>query len=309
MDRIQIIEEEYRPWGRVLALSDGTIDVKVTLDIGPRIIYLAPKGGENIMYEDIDGRITKGGEYFDKHFPEGRIWQIIGGHRLWKSPEDMATYYPDSDKVSCEVKDDSAIFVSEVERTTGLLKSLGIAMLGKGKIRVRHELFNTGKRAVRAALWALTVLSPGGTVVFPLNDNIEGFLPTRNYVLWPYTDTKDSRLALSDGHIGVSQSSDADKPFKLGAFLKKGVAAYIKGKAGFVKRFAADENSQYPDYGCNFEVYTDKNMIECESLSPLYNIGGGKSAVHYEEWSISVVEPKDTADFQTLCAKLFQGQK
>ncbi|NCA66545.1 MAG: hypothetical protein EOM87_00625 [Clostridia bacterium] len=292
MESIIIKEGEYSEWGRVLELCDGQIEVKVTLDIGPRIIYLAPKGGYNIMFEDSEDKITKGGEYFEDHFEDGRIWHIIGGHRLWKAPEELATYYPDLDKVSYEINGNSVIFVTEVETTTGILKTLGITMLGGGRLRVRHEFYNTLNKPINAALWGLTVLKAGGTVYFPINDKGEGFLPTRNYVLWPYTDINDKRFSYDDQYFSVSQSI-SEKPFKIGAFLKKGVAGYYNNGVLFIKKFAADDNCVYPDFGCNFETYTDNSMIECESLSPMYRIDSDKSEVHYEEWSLSCCNPED----------------
>jgi hypothetical protein len=284
MEKIAIYEDEYKPWGRVLTLTDGIIEAKVTLDMGPRIIYLALKDGENLMFEDTDDRIVKGGEYFDKNFG-GRMWHIIGGHRLWKSPEDFATYYPDLGTVDYETQENSAVFVSEAEVTTGLIKSLGITLSGGGRMRIRHEFYNAGSKPIEAALWGLTVLKAGGTVYFPVNDRIPGFLPDRNYVLWPYTEANDKRLTFINKVFAVSQQP-SEKPFKIGAFNSKGVAAYLNKGVAFVKKFLADSRSVYPDFGCNFEVYTDNNMIECESLSPVYRISKGKSAVHYEDWSL-----------------------
>ncbi len=285
METIRIFEEEYEPWGRVLALTDGIIELKVTLDIGPRVIYLALKGCENLMFEDTSDTIVKGGEYFERHFEDGRVWHIIGGHRLWKAPEDLATYYPDLGIVDYEVSGTSAVFVSEAETTTGLIKTLGISMQGGGNVRIRHEFYNAGAKAADAALWGLTVLKAGGTVYFPVNERVPGFLPDRNYVLWPYTEVNDKRFAYNDNIFSIEQQN-SDKPFKIGTFNKKGVAAYLNNGVAFVKKFQADATSVYPDFGCNFEVYTDKNMIECESLSPVYRIAKGKKAVHYEEWSV-----------------------
>lgn len=178
-------EATYLPWGKVLEMTDGVIDLKVTLDIGPRVIYLALKGGVNVMYEDVDSNCTKGGEYFDCHFGKDAAWQIIGGHRLWKSPEDLASYYPDQNPVKYEVLGDKVIFMSEVESTTDLIKSIAIEMLGGGRVKLYHEFFNGGDKTFTGALWGLTVLKPGGKLLIPTNDRGEGFLPTRNYVLWP----------------------------------------------------------------------------------------------------------------------------
>lgn len=283
-ENIEICKQIYPPWGEVISLNDGKIEVKVTLDIGPRIIYLALNQSENIMFEDKEDLINKGGEFFKQNFND-RIWHIYGGHRLWKSPEDLASYYPDSTKVKCEINGNTASFCSDEESTTGLIKSIAITMLGSGKLIVNHKFLNNGKEKIRAALWGLSVLKSGGTVYFPINDKSDGLLPSENYVLWPYTNIKDNRLTFNDNFISVKQKP-IEQPFKLGAFLKKGVAGYINGNTVFIKKFGNFDSLPYPDFNCNFEVFTNKYMIECESLSPLFDIGVGESAEHIEEWQL-----------------------
>ena len=48
--------EEYKNYGRVLRIDDGALDVRVTLDLGPRVIYCALKGKNNIFFEDLERR-------------------------------------------------------------------------------------------------------------------------------------------------------------------------------------------------------------------------------------------------------------
>jgi hypothetical protein len=67
---------------------------------------------------------------------------------------------------------------------------------------------------------------------------------------------------------------------------KQGWAAYARGAALFVKRFAYREGASYPDYNCNCETYTAGDFIEVESLSPLARLEPDASAEHLERWSL-----------------------
>ena len=86
----------YKTYGKCAKLSKGGKTMLVTVDLGPRVIFYGMDGGENIFYEDEKDLINKGGEFFDKNLAGKGIWHIYGGHRLWKSPEYIDTYYPDN---------------------------------------------------------------------------------------------------------------------------------------------------------------------------------------------------------------------
>ena len=77
-------EASYKNYGKCLSISNGAIEVLVTVDVGPRIIRCACAGKENMMFEDI-GRGTT--HDVSQLYGEGKTWNIYGGHRLWMSPE------------------------------------------------------------------------------------------------------------------------------------------------------------------------------------------------------------------------------
>lgn len=89
---IKIEERQYKNYGKCLFICNGTVEIAVTLDIGPRIIRFAFLDGENEFFEE---------ENFDKQQPtEGAwtkfgdegVWHMYGGHRFWISPEERAPY-------------------------------------------------------------------------------------------------------------------------------------------------------------------------------------------------------------------------
>ena len=84
----------YANYGKCVEFYRGGVKVLVTVDVGPRIIYFGTENF-NFMNEDIARNVNKGGEYFDENFGKGTLWYLYGGHRVWKSPEDLETYTPD----------------------------------------------------------------------------------------------------------------------------------------------------------------------------------------------------------------------
>ena len=54
----------------------------------------------------------------------------------------------------------------------------------------------------------------------------------------------------------------------------------------FVKRFAYQEGKTYPDFGVNFETFTNQDMLEIETLGPLIELGPGKLVEHVEHWEL-----------------------
>ncbi|MBQ8267448.1 MAG: hypothetical protein IJZ21_03595, partial [Clostridia bacterium] len=88
--------KDYLDYGKVLSLSNGVIEAYVTIDVGPRIIRFGFVGGQNIMCDNRAAGTPKDDAEFENFFGKGKKWEILGGHRIWTSPESYpASYYPD----------------------------------------------------------------------------------------------------------------------------------------------------------------------------------------------------------------------
>ena len=75
----------------------------------------------------------------------------------------------------------------------------------------------------------------------------------------------------SEGLIPAFPSNCAG-PFKEqmgGIFNPFGWGAYFRRGHRFIKKAKVEKNARYPDFGCNFEVYTDTHSLELETLGPL----------------------------------------
>ena len=277
MADVTVEETAFRAWEDCLRLSDGGIELVVTVGLGPRVLYCGYPGGENLFFTDEDRE------------PLLDDYVVHGGHRFWHAPEDAnRTYVPDDDPVEWEETGRGVRLVQPVEASTGIRKRVSFAFAaGEPAVEVTHELENEGVWEVELAPWAISVMRPGGTAVVPLSrGNPESVLPDRSLSLWPYTDLSDERLTFADETTLVDQAADGEGPLKVGASGGDEWAAYVTDGTAFVKEFAYDPAATYPDGGSAVEVYAAANSLELETLGPLAELSPGESAVHTETWRL-----------------------
>lgn len=111
-------------------------------------------------------------------------------------------------------------------------------------------------------------------------------------MLWPYSDINDKRFFISNKFATLSQDKNAETSFKIGINNEDGWAAYFVNEQMFLKRFPYNENAEYPDYGCNFETFTNAEFLECESLGSLQTLGKGDIAQLSENWELFELSPE-----------------
>jgi hypothetical protein len=293
----------YKGWPNNLQLSNGTVELIITLDVGPRIIRYGFVNGPNVFkeYERQMGRRDE---------PD---WQIRGGHRLWHAPEDVKrTYALDNSPVKYEKLSESSVrLIQPVEAATGIQKELDITLNpASTRVTVVHRLRNRTMWDVELAPWALSVMAPGGAAIIPLpakvphpgsvpadqKPDLSGFVPNQTLILWPFTDLSDPRYRWGARYIVLQQDSRAKGPTKLGLALKMGWVAYLRDGYLFVKGIEHQAGRHYTDLGSNFETFTNQDMLEVESLGPLERIAPGRSIEHTERWWLLKGIPNDTSD-------------
>lgn len=261
-------------------LSNGTVEVVVTTDVGPRVARYAFVGGENML-----GETPGPGDQ-----TELGVWKPYGGHRLWHAPEAKPrSYSPDNAPVPFEVVEGNAIRLRQpVEPGTGIEKEMTVTLDPDGtRVTIHHRLTNRGLWAAELAAWALTIMRGGGTAVVPqepYGPHPQNLLPVRPIALWAYTDLSDPRFALGPRFLRVRSMEERRAPQKIGVGNKRGWAAYHQGRTLFVKRFGHRAGASYPDFGSNCEIYTAGSFIELESLGPLVRLAPGESTEHVEHW-------------------------
>lgn len=269
----------YAGWQNNLRISNADFELLVSLDVGPRILAYQAISGTNVL-KNYDEELGQAGE---------DAFMIRGGHRLWVAPEDeKITYHWDNLPVTYEESADGEIVVvSTQEEPIHIRKSLGIRLDDSGSgVTIRHMVTNLGGEPLELATWGLTVMAPGGIEIIPqppMGSHPEDLLPNRKVVLWPYTDLTDPRWTIGRKFFLLSQQADST-PAKMGLTHTAGWIGYLNGKDLFLKEVHHDASANYPDGGCNFETFTNSEMIEIESLGGLQLLSSGESTSHTERW-------------------------
>ena len=289
MVNVKVIES-YKDYGKCVSISNGVIEVYVTVDIGPRIIKFGYIDGANFMNDD---RTLLGGKPMDKEytdfFGEGRHWENLGGHRIWLSPESYPeTYLPDDRKVDYEVTENGALFTPLADTEVGVQKSIEIKMdKDDSNMQVIMKVENIADKPQEFAIWALSVCSRDGDLIIPMNTNDTGLLANRKIAVWPYTDLSDNRIYFGKKYATIHQDRNADGPAKLGFDLNCGTAYYVLGDDVLSKKYDTNHpDGKYPDGGVSFETYVCPEMIEFETLGELKTLGKGYVSEHIEFWSL-----------------------
>ena len=306
---IKIEETTYQSYGRCVKVSNGSIEVYATLDIGPRLIRFARVGGENIFCEDLADTSNKSAyaALFREKFGTDHYWHIYGGHRLWTSPEALPrSYYPDNTPVTYTEIDNGIRLCQPVQAWTQNQLEIDVVMAPDGDtLDLYHRVYNRGAWPQEFAPWCLSVLSAGGKEIIPMPDRSTGLLHNRKIALWEYARMNDPRVTWGDKYILLRQDPDVglEDSFKFGIDSQHGWAAYCNHGDLLVKRFDVVEGGRYPDDGMCFETYTNGLMLEMESLGVLQTVQPGECAAHHESLQLIggvACPPDDETEIQKL---------
>jgi hypothetical protein len=278
-------EVEYQSWKKAFRISNGSVQLIVLTEVGPRILFFGFRGEENEFHDASEAAA----QISDQEF------KVYGGHRLWVSPEVARTYYPDNVPVSVRSKGDAFVFTAPPESAppgTNLQKEMEIKLAETGtRVTVTHRIRNLGEETTEMAPWALSVMVGGGRAILPFAPKApfspSRLLPEGVLTLWSYTDLADPRWRIGTKYLQLRQEKNSASQFKeqmAGIFNPSGWGAYFRSGHLFVKRASVEAGAKYPDYGCNFEIYTDRNSLELETLGPLRDLKLGETAEYIEHW-------------------------
>ena len=164
-------------------------------------------------------------------------------------------------------------------------------------VKLTHRIKNVSESETEFAPWSVTSLSDGGVCMIPVNTAKRGYLPNRVISLWDYSDIYDSRFRMSNSMVRIRQDSFIRKAFKAGFNLEDGFAVYAVKEQIFAKCIPEYKDVCYPDFSCNFEVYTNDLFLECELLGEKRKFASGEEAVLCEKWCLldnsNNAEPSD----------------
>lgn len=281
----------YGGWRNCVRISNDTVELIATTDVGPRIIRYGLVGKENEFFEDPQ---QMGKTNSDE-------WLAFGGHRLWLAPEAKPrSYHPDSKPLRSSRRGDTLRLMQPIETDNGMQKEIAVTLAPSGsEVTLLHKLTNHNLWDVEVAPWTLTVMAPGGKAIFPQepyspHPDIPDFpgqeidkrfyLSVRSLVLWSYTNLADPRWAFTGKYIILKQDPKATRPQKIGMSNRQNWGAYLRGGHLYVKKNVYQQGATYPDGGCSFETFTNADMLELEGLGPLVKLPPGGSVDYREQW-------------------------
>ena len=287
----------YRGWNHAYRLSNRHVDLVVTADVGPRILRYGFRDGENLLHEvESDAGKTGGSEF-----------RLYGGHRLWVSPEVERTYYPNNTPVAVSQHGNAVRFTAQREESapgTNLQKEFEIELAATGsQVRVTHRITNHDAQSTALAPWSPTMMRGGGRAILPLPPRIamdkDHYLPVGAFGIWSFTDFADPRWVLGTDYIQLRQVANPQGRFKEqmgGIYNAAGWGAYFSRGDLFLKRAAVFSGARYPDFGCNFEVFTNPDFLELETLGPVVELQPGEVVEHVERWWLFADVPNGEDD-------------
>lgn len=299
-------------WENCYRLTNEGVEMIVTADVGPRIVFWGRENGKNLLklFENQLGR---------KNDEE---WLLYGGHRLWAAPEDPhLSYLPDNQSVLVEFEsaDGSLSFIRPAD-ASGLERKLTIlpvrqkqneadsrlsgfdvlskndlGLIGKemkplGAFIVRNEIINRSQEAIKTASWGITSFAAGGLGFMPFEKNCDPKLAlqaNRKLNLWDYSSLADPACQWKENRLEIQQSKAQSKQ-KVGTWAAKPWLAYQLDNLLSVIHLPMEQERSvnYPDLGSNIEIYFDQDMLELETLSPWKNLQNGESVWHDEIWTL-----------------------
>ena len=309
-DMVKTEELCYKNFGKCVKLTNGVIELIVTLEVGPRIIRFSAVGGENIFFEDNERTINHNNQkeiYAELYGEDLKPWAILGGHRIWTSPEAFPRSYVPDYESEYEPIENGIKVVSPVQSWTQLQPEVEITIIGENEVKVVHRLKNCGAWPIEFSVWALSVCDTGSTLFVPQSSRkVEisrrsEVLHNRTLTLWEYSNMADERVTWGKKYIALRQDKNVLQPFKFGINNEDGYAICFNHGNMFVKKYDTVLFGNYPDGGSSsFEAYTNGALLEVESIGELKKIESGDMNEHTEYWKlftgISVPQSEDEVD-------------
>jgi hypothetical protein len=297
----------YRGWENAYRISNASVELVVLADVGPRVVVYRFLGGENIFHEVEEQAGLTGGADF----------RLYGGHRLWISPEVDHTYFPDNSPVTVTQGNGLIRFTAPVESASpgsNLQKEVEIQLDEQGtRVTIHHRVTNLDSRPTELAPWAPTMMTPGGRAILPLPPRAamdkDHFQSVGPLTLWSFTDFADSRWTLGTEYIQLQQQTSPTGRFPeqmTGLYKPAGWGAYFLNGTVFLKSAPVIAGAAYPDFGCNFEIFTNPEFLELETLGPQVELGPEESVCHTETWKLfqSVPDGEDDSWIREAIAPL-----
>jgi hypothetical protein len=120
----------------------------------------------------------------------------------------------------------------------------------------------------------------------PRGTHPEVLAPTNPLIMWAFTDLSDPRWKFTRKYLLLQQDPKNAIPQKLGHFNEHTWGAYLLGSDLFVKRYYADPAKPHPEWGASFEIFTNADFLELETMGPISRVAPKAWIEHLETWSL-----------------------
>ena len=287
---------KYGGWPNCYRYTNDSIEVVLTADVGPRIVYLGFVGQANVFNANLGDQGNMG----------GISWHHYGGHRLWHGPEvKPRTYYPDNWPIQVVEEGYQVRLIQPVEETTGVQKEIDLLFDPHSThVRLTHRLRNTTLWPIKEiSIWALTDVAAGGVEIMPLPARIvhdpDTFHAPHSLVIWDYTDMSDPRWTWGQRYLLLRDSKEIPSHQKMGMVVPDGWVAYAVHHNLFVKQFCSLPEAKYPD-GCSGILFTNAGQSQLETKSPITCLEPQGIKEHVEDWYLfdGVPRPENDSDVE-----------
>lgn len=273
---------------------------------GPRIAWLSPPGGDNLLMWD-DGQPPR---YVRE--VGTRRWTLRGGHRVWTSPmgadEAESTYANDDAPGSCTLADAGFEVAGAVDPETRLQRSIAVRILRDDRLEVVNRIANRGNMLAGCGAWALTCTRPGPATryIVPLGDGGSWDTASVTYFrTWAGHGTgsfrDDQGELLDDAYLLTPRGRETKRMVRSAA----GIIALTDPGRGLSLAIstAYAPDAAYPA-GANLALYVgrDNFMVEMETMGPHAVLKPGQALEHRQEWTLarSAIAPTGAAAVE-LC--------
>lgn len=318
MSGIIIQKVAYKGWTNCLKMSNSVIELVITTDVGPRIIYFGYAGQQNELFELEEESGLTGGDKF----------RFYGGHRLWAAPQSaQRTEEVDNVPVPYEQSGNTVYLYPKPNPWTMIKKEIEVTMHPDcDKVTLNHRIINKNVWDIELALWSCTFVAPGGIEIIPLSTSDSLLGPNKTIALWMWSKMNDPKMHWGEKYIlgnqfnisGKPRSSLPDNPddpcgcwrnaIKLGVNNDKGWSANANHNNLFIVRFDYLKGANYIDRNSSYETFICDYMTEVETLSPLYRLRPDEGAEHKETWELyrNIERPKDERDVDQIVLPLIK---
>ena len=192
--------------------------------------------------------------------------------------------------IDIQTTKDTLTATQPIEAETGLQKQIQLQLAETGsEVIVKHTIWNRGLLPVEIAAWTPTVMAPTGLGVTgfpPRGTHPEDLEPTNPLIMWAFTDLSDPRWKFTKKYLTLRQDPANHSPQKLGHWYRHTFGAYFLGGDVFLKEYFPAAGMQHPEFGASFEIFTNQDFLELETMGPFRKLAKDESLIHIEYWSL-----------------------